>query len=405
VTDSPRPIHAPSELPRSGMLTVAFAGFATFIDLYATQPLLPRFVETFHASKAEVGLTVSAPTVAVALIAPVLGIFGDKLSRTRTIVLSILALAIFTFLAATASGLPSLVFWRFLQGAATPGVYVMVLAYVSEEAGPTTVGRAMAAFVTGNVVGGYAGRAITGYLADSCGWQVAFCILGALNLLGAFVTWRWLPPSRNFDHRARRTDESARLGQRLRRLGTPRLIATFAIGFNVLFAIVGTFSYVVFYLTAAPFSLTTGNLGAVFAVYLVGAVVTPLAGRLIDRAGACAVLVSALVVGAAGISLTLIPSLAAVVARLACVCSSAFVCQSASTSQLRVGAPPGLRSLASGVYVMVYYIGGSAGGVVPGLLWSRFHWGGCVALVGVQLLTAALAMRFWRAPPARSETA
>ena len=391
----------PAELPRSGILAVAFAGFATFIDLYATQPLLPRFVETFHASKAAVGLTVSAPTVAVALIAPVLGIFGDRLSRTRTISLSILALAVFTFAAATANGLPVLIFWRFLQGVVTPGVYVMALAYLSEEAGPKSVGRAMSAFVTGNVVGGYAGRAITGYLADGYGWPTAFVILGTLNLVGAFFTWRWLPPSRNFDARAPRGDEAKRLGQRLRLLATPRLIATFAIGFNVLFAIVATFSYVVFYLSAPPFSLTSRQLSFVFSVYLIGAVVTPLVGRLIDRAGARAVIVGALSVGAFGVGVTLVPSLPAVVFGLALLCSSAFVCQSASTSQLRVGAPAGLRSLASGAYVMTYYIGGSAGGVVPGLVWTRAHWGGCVALVVfVQLLTAGLALRFWKAPPA-----
>jgi sugar phosphate permease len=48
---------------------------------------------------------------------------------------------------------------------------------------------------------------------------------------------------------------------------------------------------------------------------------------------------------------------------------------------------------------MIYYVGGSAAGVVPGLVWNRAHWGGCVALVVfVQLVTVALAIRFWGAP-------
>jgi predicted MFS family arabinose efflux permease len=390
-----RLVPKPSEgLPLSGVLAVAFAGFATFLDLYATQPLLPHLAAEFQASKAAVGLTVSAPTAAVALLAPLVGVFGDQLNRKRTIVASITALAVVTCLAATAHRLRALVLWRFLQGAAVPGVYVMALSYLAEEAGAASIGRAMAAFVTGNVVGGFAGRAIAGLVGKRLGWPTAFVILGVLNAVGAVVTWRLLPPSRNF---TRHEERPLGIGHRLRSLTTPRLLATYAIGFNVLFSLVASFSYVVFYLSSPPFALTADGLSAIFSVYLVGAFITPVVGPWIDRAGARNVILFALGGGALGMGLTLLHMTAAVVAGLALACSSAFVCQSASTSQLREAAPAGLRSLASGAYVTVYYLGGSAGGVIPGLLWNRFHWGGCVALViAVEGLTMALAWRFWR---------
>jgi sugar phosphate permease len=61
-----------------------------------------------------------------------------------------------------------------------------------------------------------------------------------------------------------------------------------------------------------------------------------------------------------------------------------------------VAAPPKLGSLASGAYVTFYYLGGSAAGVAPGLLWPYAHWAGCVALVVCTgLVTMALALRFW----------
>jgi MFS transporter, YNFM family, putative membrane transport protein len=47
-----------------------FAGFAAFLDLYATQPLLPMLARTFHATSFRVSLTITAPTIAVALAAP-----------------------------------------------------------------------------------------------------------------------------------------------------------------------------------------------------------------------------------------------------------------------------------------------------------------------------------------------
>lgn len=376
----------------AAILAVAFAGFSTFLDLYATQPLLPRFTEIFHASKAEVGLTVSAPTAAVALCAPIFGAIGDRFSRTRLMVVALACLSLTTFLAATSTGLTTLIFWRFLQGAATPGVYVLALAYLAEEIDASLVGRAMAAFVTGNVIGGWGGRAITGWIAQHTHWSNAFIVLGLLNAIGAFVTWKFLPPSRVRGGSATTTP----LGQRVVGLATPALLANFAIGFNVLFSLVAVFSYVGFYLTASPFKLATGSLSTIFAVYLVGAFITPIAGRLIDRVGSRRVLVASLAIGALGLLLTLVHFLPAVVAGLAVCCSSAFVCQSASTTRLRSAAPPGLRSLASGAYVTFYYLGGSVGGIAPGLFWKYGGWTACVALVVlVELATMGLATYFW----------
>lgn len=387
-------------LNRAGTFAISFAGFCTFLDLYATQPVLPLFETLFHATKAEAGLTVSASTIAVAMTAPFVGALGDRARRKSVIVLAIVALAIPTLLAATSGGLAALVFWRFLQGAATPGVYVIALAYVTEEAGPGRVGTVMAAFVTGTVLGGLSGRVLMGLVAAHAGWREAFVALGIINLAGAAATWRLLPASRHHTPRAHGAGPAAPLA----RLRDRRLVATYAIGFNVLFTLVALFTYVTFYLSAAPFSLGTAAVSGVFVVYLVGAVATPIAGRIIDRVGPRAVIVGALAIGAVGALITLARVLAIVVGGLAITCSAIFICQAAATSYLRIASSPALRALASGAYVTMYYLGGSVGGVMPGLVWERAGWAGCVALVvASQLAAAILALVFWDRPPARLE--
>lgn len=376
------------------MLAISFAGFCTFLDLYATQPVLPLFETLFRVTKAEAGLTVSASTIAVAMMAPFVGALGDRARRKSVIVLAIAALAVPTLLAATSHGLAELVGWRFLQGLATPGVYVIALAYVTEEAGPGRVGTVMAAFVTGTVLGGLSGRVLTGLVAAHSGWREAFVVLGIINLAGAAATWRWLPASRYHTPRA-----GARPAAPLTVLRERRLVATYAIGFNVLFTLVALFTYVTFYLSAPPFSLGTAAVSGVFIVYIVGAVATPIAGRFIDRVGPRVVLVGALTMGAAGTLLTLGRMLPLVIAGLAIACSGIFICQAAATSYLRIASTPALRALASGAYVTVYYLGGSVGGVVPGLVWEHAGWAGCVALVVASQLTAAmLALWFWDRP-------
>ncbi len=73
--------------------------------------------------------------------------------------------------------------------------------------------------------------------------------------------------------------------------------------------------------------------------------------------------------------------------------------QSAATSYLPLAAPPEIRSVASGVYLSCYHLGGAVGGVLPALAWRLGGWPACIALVAaVQLATIAVA-RAWKGEP------
>lgn len=375
-------------------LAVVVAGFSTFLGLYAPQPLLGHFEQVFAASKAEVALTVSAPTAAVALFAPLVGLIADRTGRRRLIVASLVLLAAVTALAATAPGLGALIGWRFAEGAVIPGAYVVCLSYLTEEVSPRALGGALGAMVTGNVLGGFSGRVIAGAVTEASGWRSAFLVLGAIRLAGALVVWRVLPASRRFlPRRGRRPGGISRM----RSLTAPVLLASFAVGFCTLFSLVALFTYAGFYLAAPPFRLGPGAIGALFTVYLVGVVVTPIAGRWVDSVGARRVIAWAFGAGVAGAALTLVPSIVAVLVGLAIAASAAFVAQVAATSHLRVAAPAPLRSLASGVYVTCYYVGGSIAGVLPGVLWARVGWTGTVGFaVAAQFAAIALSSRAWR---------
>jgi predicted MFS family arabinose efflux permease len=383
-------------LSRSGVLALAIAGFSTFIGLYATQPLLDHFEQVFRASKAEVGLTISAPTGAVAMFAMLVGVISDRTGRRRMIVGALAALAVVTGLAATAGGLHSLIVWRFVEGAGVAAAYVVTLAYLTEEAGPRSLGRALAALVVGNVIGGLSGRTIAGAVTELSGWRAAFLVLGGVRLAGAVAAGALLPASRRFVPRRTRGPSVRVLA---RGLGAPRLRATYIVGFCTLFSLVALFSYAGSYLSARPFSLGPGAIGALFMVYLVGAVVTPIAGRWVDRVGARRVLAWSCGAVSFGAAVTLIPSIVVVLVGLAIAASGAFVAQVASTSYLRTAAAPELRSLVSGAYVTWYYLGGSVAGVAPGLLWAHAGWGGTVALAVVaQTAALAISARSWHEP-------
>ena len=389
-------LDAPASAPsRAGVLLALFTvGFATFLNLYATQPLLPQFRKLFHASELLVSLTVSAPVLAVALAGPFLGAMADGLGRKRVIVVCMLALAIPTAMAATAGNLWQFIGWRFLQGLFTPGIVAVAMAYVSEESPRQWIGSTMATYVTGGVVGGFAGRFLAGLISAHWNWRVAMVLLGVATFVGALLTWRLLPRSQHFVRHENWRQSFGSIGAHLR---NGQLLATYWVGFNVLFCLVGAFTYVNFYLADEPFNLGPAALASIFGVYLIGAAVTPVAGKLLDRFGARTVVMGAAGVAAFGMMLTLARSTPAVIAGLALAASGAFACQSAAS--LNVGKAAGkARSAASGLYLGFYYAGGFCGSIMPGVLWKQAGWIGCVAMIILmQCLTAMIARRLWKA--------
>jgi phosphate transport system substrate-binding protein len=182
-------------------------------------------------------------------------------------------------------------------------------------------------------------------------------------------------------------------------LQDPRLLVACAVGFSVLFSNVSTFTYVGFYLAAPPFHLGTTALGAVFCVYLLGGIVTPIVGKWLDAIGYRVIAAIAITISSLGVLITLVPNLWLVIVGLAICSSGVFVCQSATKSYVGVVTKQG-RSSAFGIYVSFFYFGGSVGAILPGLVWHLGGWPACVAMiVTVQLLTAALALKTWHHNP------
>jgi MFS transporter, YNFM family, putative membrane transport protein len=390
----PAQAEAAGRVPSAkAMLGVSFAGACAFLNLYATQPLLPFFEQYFHCTKAEASLTVSAAAMAVALSAPVIGVLADRLGRKRIIVPSIFLLALPTILTAVSSNLIELTFWRFVQGLILPAVFAISMAYVTEEWDDKSVGGAMGVFVSANVLGGFAGRYMSGLIAEYFNWRWAFALLAVATIIGGLLTWWLLPPSQT---KMRRRASGSLFQSVACHLQNPGLLVTFAVGSIVLFSSIAAFTYINYRLAASPYYFSSGALSTLFAVYLVGAVVTPIAGKLIDRLGFRKAYSIAIILSLSGLLVTLSAQLPLIILGLAIFCSGIFVCQSATSSSLRTMAGTG-RSAAAGLYVFFYYLGGGLGGYLPGLVFDSCGWNSCVAIVvSMQVIALALAWFFWK---------
>ncbi len=374
-------------------IAVATAGFCAFLNLYSPQALLPALAREFGVGAAEVSTIMTASALAIALTAPFTGAVADVLGRKRVITAAMLAVVVPMAGAALAPDVNALIVWRFIQGLLLPPIFAVTVAYIGDEWPPAEVPGVAGIYIAGSSLGGFCGRFIPGALHDLIGWRGGFLALAALSLAGALILAWLLPREKSF---VRSDDLGASARQMLRHLKNPQLLATYAIGFGVLFNFVAVFTYVSFHLAAPPYDFSSTLLGAIFVTYLVGTIVAPMTGWMVARLGRRWFILTVIAAWAAGALLMLAPPVAAIVAGLILCAACGMLCQTIATGYVTAIAKDG-RSSAVGLYVTSFYVGGSMGALLPGLTWNAGGWPACIAMVVAMLaamaLIAALAYR------------
>jgi MFS transporter, YNFM family, putative membrane transport protein len=319
------------------------------------------------------------------------------LGRKRLITAAMFAIAIPVVMETTATAPGSLVFWRFIEGLLLPPIFTVVLAYVGDEWPPAEVGGVAGVYVSASSLGGFTGRLVPGVVGDIAGWRYAFLALAVIGLAGAVIVARKLPKEKRFVS----SEGFAAAGrQMLDHLRNPQLLATYAVGFGVLFNFIAIFTYVSFRLAGPPYNFSPTLLGAVFFTYLTGTVVTPWTGRIVARYGRRTFMIGVLAVWLASLTLLLAQPVALIMAGLAMCAGCGMLCQATSTGYVTASVNQG-RSSAIGLYVSSFYIGGSVGGFAAGALWSTVGWSAVVALSAAMVAVMALIVIFvWSAKPA-----
>jgi predicted MFS family arabinose efflux permease len=377
-------------------LAVATAGFCTFLHLYAPQALLPELARDFSVGAAQISAMITASTLAIALTAPFTGAAADVLGRKRLITTAMFAVAVPVLMETLATSPGTLIFWRFVEGLLLPPIFTVVLAYVGDEWPRNEVAGVAGLYVSASSLGGISGRLVPGVVADVFGWRHAFLTLAAIGFAGAILVAMKLPREKHFSG-SEGFLASGR--QMLHHLGNLQLMATYAVGFGVLFNFIAIFTYVSFRLAAPPYNFGPSLLGAVFLTYMAGTVATPWTGRVIMRYGRRTLMIGVISLWLVGLALLLTSPLVLIVLGL-CLCAGCgMLCQATSTGYVTAAATEG-RSSAIGLYVSSFYIGGSVGGVAAGALWGAAGWWAVVAMCAAVVAMMGMIVIFvWSAKP------
>jgi len=380
---------------RTVRIAFFLCGLAAFLNLYATQGILRELAVAFNVSAERAGQGVSVTTLAVAIIAPFVGRLSARFERRKVISFSAVAAALPVIWSAHATSFSSFLAARFAAGVLMPFVFAISVAYIGELFGRDEAMEVNALFVAGTTLGGFAGRFVTNSLTSFADWRHALDVIAWLCVATGVVIYTCLPASRA--NAARFNNDDAKETSKWTLLKSGPLLASFLVGACVLASQVATFTFIGLRLVEAPFNFNTVQIGAIYAVFLVAVVVTPLAGRVARYRGPRTTALAAVVLALLGALLTLSDSVSVILLGLALGSTAVFV-EQASANSFISQMSGAARSTAIGIYLSFYYFGGSLGAMLPVTAWKAWGWAGCVAfVVAAQMVVGVLVLLFWKA--------
>ena len=170
---------------------------------------------------------------------PVAGVLGDRWSKTKLIVGSLIAWSTLTVLSGASPNGSFLLVCRALLGVSESLFMPAAYALMANAHGPATRSKAVAIFATSQLVGVAVGGSGSGFIAERLHWRVSFWLLGFAGLLFAWPLARFLRKLPQHFHEGTSPDRepaTARSFVELFRIPSLRIVATF-----VAFATFGLF--------------------------------------------------------------------------------------------------------------------------------------------------------------------
>lgn len=373
------------------------AGVSTFGLLYCVQPLMPVFSDYFRVSAASGALSLSLSSAGVAVGLLFAGDLSDRWGRKRVMTVSLISSAVVMLLTAFAPNWSTLLVLRALVGLTLSGLPAVAMTYLAEEIHADSIGLGMGLYISGNAVGGLAGRLAAGGMTDLFGWRVGIATVAAMAAIAAAVFVSCLPSSKNFQPRLL---PMAHLRARYRSVFTDAgLPWLFAEGGVLLGSFVTVYNYTSYRLMAPPFNLGQTAVGAIFSVYFLGMLSSIFVGDLAGRLGRRKVLWPTFTIMLCGLGLTMLPSVWGVGVGIATLTVGFFAAHSVASSWVgrRGGAA---KAQANSVYLFCYYAGAGIAGASGGLFYQSGGWREVALFVATLLLIGqAIAIRLYFLAP------
>ncbi|MDX1799538.1 MAG: MFS transporter [Marinobacter sp.] len=370
---------------------IGCAVLLTFTTLYAPQPLLPLLAQQFQVSKSAIALLVSVTMAPLSLAPIAYGFLLASVPARSMLIAAASGLAITSMILATGPGYEVFLIVRLVQGLILPAMMTGLMTYVAATAKPGQITTAMATYVAMTIAGGFLGRAFSGHVAEWLDWTTMFGILGG-GLAFSALSLCWLPG--DAETRFGRVSLAVLPGL-LRRPGLLRAYLTI---FCAFFVFASLLNYLPFRVSELAGTASPGHISLMYTGYLMGIVVALLARRLVRLLRSeRRVVLTGLIVYLVATLCFLTPSIPVLFVSMFVFCAGMFTVHSVLPGLVNQLAPD-YRGVVNGLYLSAYYLGGTIGSFLPGLLLSSGGWSLFIAGL-VAVLVAAISTAYTGVEP------
>src|SRR6266567_833834 len=169
-------------------VAVMFATFMEVLDTTVVNVSLPHIAGSLSVTVDEAAWALTSYLVANAIILPMTGWIANYFGRKRTLLAAVFGFTAASFLCGLATTLPTLIFFRIVQGATGGALQPLSQAVMLEAFPPKDRGKAMAFWGLGIVVAPMLGPVLGGWLTDNYSWRWVFYINLPVGLASVIMT-------------------------------------------------------------------------------------------------------------------------------------------------------------------------------------------------------------------------
>jgi len=177
-----------SNVKPQAMFLVAFmwgAYFLNYCDRQAVFSMFPSLKSDLNMTDGQLGLTGTIFLWVYALGCPIAGQLGDRFSKRKLVVMSLIIWSIVTIATGFVNSAGTMLSLRGVMGISESLFMPTAIALTANAFAPTLRSRAIAVLTSAQIAGTVAGSWFGGWMADHGRWRDAFFLLGAAGLVYA----------------------------------------------------------------------------------------------------------------------------------------------------------------------------------------------------------------------------
>ena len=260
------------------ILFVLITTVAVYASIYAPQPILPLLAGEFGLTTSGGALLMTAVLLPLSFAPLFYGLLLESQPAKRMLLITIGILSLLQAAFGVAESYGLLIATRLLQGACVPAILAALTSYLAYTVDREHIQRAMTYFVTANIMGGFVGRVLSGWVATNVGWRYAFFLI-ALALGGCFVAVSRMKAD------SRMSVSSVNLSAVVPILRNGNIARLYAVAFAIFFAFMALLTFLPFRLKEIDPSYSAFVIGMMYSGYLMGMIVSAGATRIIGFFG------------------------------------------------------------------------------------------------------------------------